>query len=158
MIDHLVQELTDNPRYEKFAVRLALVREPGLRRGAPVLSSPESVFEAFRGMKALDRECLAVALLDVRNRMVGVHAVHVGSSHQSFVDPVDVFKAAILANSHAVVVVHNHPSGDPSPSQDDIRTTHRLQRAGEILGIRVMDHIVVAEDGFVSLRERGLLL
>lgn len=157
MIDNLVRELTDNPRYERFAVRLALVREPGLRRSAPVLGSPESVAAAFRGMKALDRECLAVALLDVKNRLAGVHAVHIGSSRQSLVDPVDVFKAAILANASAIVVVHNHPSGDPTPSQEDIQTTRRLQRAGEVLGIHVLDHIVVAEDGFVSLRERGLL-
>lgn len=157
MIDNLVQELSEHPRYDKFAVRLALVREAGLHRGAPLLGDPESVFTAFRGMKALDRECVAVALLDTRNRMVGVHAVHVGSSHQSLVDPADVFKAAILANSHAVIVIHNHPSGDPTPSQEDIHTTRRLLQAGEILGIRVLDHIVVAEDGFVSLRERGLL-
>ncbi len=157
MIDNLVRELTDNPRYERFAVRLALVREPGLRRSAPVLGSPESVAAAFRGMKELDRECLAVALLDVKNRLAGVHAVHVGSSRQSLVDPVDVFKAAILANASAIVVVHNHPSGDPTPSQEDIQTTRRLQRAGEVLGIHVLDHVVIAEDGFVSLRERGLL-
>lgn len=157
MIDDLVQALNDKPRLERFAVRLALIREPGVRRSAPLLSSPEAVYQTFQSMAALDRECLAVALLDTKNRLVGVHAVHIGTVTQAFADPSDVYKAAILANVRAIVVVHNHPSGDPNPSPEDIHATSRLQQAGKVLGIRLLDHIVVAEDGFVSLREKGLI-
>ena len=86
----------------------------------------------------------------------GVHAVHVGSSRQSLVDPVDVFKAAILANASAIVVVHNHPSGDPTPSAEDVRVTKQIRQAGENLGIDVLDHIVIGGNRYVSLKERGL--
>lgn len=157
MIDDLVQILNERLRLDRFAVRLALVREPGERRSAPLLGSPQAVYETFRSMATFDRECLAVALLDAKNRLAGVHSVHVGTAMQAFAEPSDVYKAAILANSRAIIVVHNHPSGDPRPSSEDIESTRRLRRAGEVLGIRLVDHIVVASDGFVSLQEQGLI-
>lgn len=154
MIEDLVCELHDSPRVDRFAVRVALVREPTARR-LPLLDRPELVAEAFKALTAMDRECVAVALLDTRNRLVGIHAVHVGTTSHSTVGPADVFKAAILANANAIVLVHNHPSGDPTPSDDDIALTRRIQAAGQTLGIAVLDHVVVACDGFVSLRQRG---
>ena len=83
--------------------------------------------------------------------------MHVGTTTHSVVGPGDVFKAAILANAHAIVLVHNHPSGDPTPSSDDVDLTHRLKSAGQLLNINVLDHVVVAHDGFVSLRQRGVI-
>lgn len=158
MIDDVLRGLTENPKYDRYQVRLALVREPPARnRTAPLLDSPEAVYQVFRPLSRLDRECVVVALLDVKNRLAGIHAVHVGTSNQSIVAARDVFKAAILANAHAIVVVHNHPSGDPAPSPEDFATTHRLVSAGDILGIRLLDHVVVGEEGFVSMRHTGIV-
>ena len=158
MIDDLVRSLSGTTRFDRYAVRVALVREaqPSSPR-APLLDRPESVYEVFRPMTTLDRECVAVALLDARNRLIGIHAVHVGTTTHSVVGPGDVFKAAILANAHGIVVVHNHPSGDPTPSSDDVDLTHRLKSAGQLLNISVLDHVVIAHEGFVSLRQRGVI-
>ncbi|MGV8041459.1 MAG: RadC family protein [Thermoanaerobaculaceae bacterium] len=155
MIEQLATELQEDRKFERYAVRIALVREPGAK-SQPLLDRPEVVAEVFRTLTRLDRECVAVALLDARNRLCGIHAVHVGTTTHSTVGVADVFKAAILANAHAAVVVHNHPSGDPTPSNDDIDLTRRLQDAGRLLGIAVLDHVIVADDSFVSLRQRGL--
>jgi len=157
MIDDLVCGLNHHSKFEKYAVRLALVREPQPAKRPPTLDRPEVVAEVFAPMTSLDRECVAVALLDARHRLIAVHAVHVGTPTHSYVGPGDVFKAAILTNASGIVLVHNHPSGDPSPSEDDAELYRRLKRAGELLGVAVLDHVVVAQDGFVSLRQRGVV-
>jgi DNA repair protein RadC len=156
MIDDLVRGIAESPRFEKYAVQIALVREP-TARSHPVLDQPDAVARAFQAMAALDRECLAVALLDTKNRLIGIHAVHIGTPSASLAHAADVFKAAVLTNARSIVLVHNHPSGDPSPSPDDVATTRRLRDAGRILGIEVLDHVVVGTDGHVSLRDRGVL-
>ena len=156
MIDDLVRGLSGGDTFERFAVRVSLVRDASPRT-LPLLDRPDMVAEVFKAMTALDRERVAVALLDARNRLVGIHAVHVGTPTQSTVGPADVFKAAVLSNAHGIIVVHNHPSGDPSPSEDDVCLTRRLKSAGDTLGIAVLDHVVVASDGFVSLRQRGVI-
>ena len=89
--------------------------------------------------------------------MNAIHAVHLGTSSQSPVGMPDVFKAAILSNSSAIVLVHNHPSGELTPSRDDIELTRRIKEAGEILGIPLLDHVIVADSGYVSLRETDQL-
>jgi len=156
VIDDIVSGLKQTDRFDRFAVRVALVRDLP-RRSLPLLDRPEEVWRVFTALASLDRECVAVALLDTRNRLVGIHAVHVGTRHHAVVGPADVFKAAILANAHGIVVVHNHPSGDPEPSQDDIELTRQLRSAGALLGIAVLDHVVVTDSGFVSLRQRGVV-
>jgi len=156
MIDDLVRGLAGGEAFERFSVRVSLVRDVSPRE-LPLLDRPELVASVFRAMTTLDRECVAVALLDAQHRLVGIHAVHVGTATHSTVGPADVFKAAVLANAHGIILVHNHPSGDPSPSEDDIELTRRLKKAGETLAIAVLDHVVVACDGFVSLRQRGVI-
>lgn len=156
MIDDLVKGLGKGSAFEKYAVKVALVRESTARQH-PILTCAEVVARTFQALNDLDRECVAVALLDVKNRLVGVHAVHVGSTSQSLMNPADVFKAAILTNANAIVLVHNHPSGDPNPSPEDIQSTRRLREAGLIIGIAVHDHVVVGVDGYVSLREQGII-
>ena len=158
MIDDLVRSLSGNTRFDRYSVRLALVREPPAPSvRAPLLDRPEAVYELFRPMTALDRECVAVALVDARHRLVGIHAVHMGTTTHSAVGPGDVFKAAILANARGIILVHNHPSGDPSPSEDDIELTRQIRFAGQTLAIQLLDHVVVANDGYVSLRQRGVI-
>lgn len=109
-----------------------------------------------------DREVFLVICLNTKNKVIAVHRAHVGSINSSIVHPREVFKSAFLNNSASLIVAHNHPSGDPSPSQEDIHVTKRLCEAGKILGIEILDHIVVGEKrngriNFVSLKEKGYL-
>jgi len=101
-------------------------------------------------------EVFGYLLLDARHRLLSCRQVHRGSRTQTSVEPSEVFKDAILANAHAIIVWHVHPSGDPTPSADDVELTRRLAEGGELLNIRVLDHLVVARGGWVSLRERGV--
>jgi DNA repair protein RadC len=140
--------------------RIALVREPGVKlaerphlrtcaEAAPILA---------QYIGDTDREVFAVALLTIRHRLLGLHTVSVGCLSSSMVHPREVFKPAILAGSAALLLAHNHPSGDPEPSAEDLALTRRLAAAGALLGIEVLDHVVLGEaDRFVSLRERGVL-
>jgi DNA repair protein RadC len=95
--------------------------------------------------------------LDGKNRIACVDCVSVGSLNQSIVHPREVFKTALISNAAALVLIHNHPSGDPSPSSEDIAITRRLKEAGDLLGIKVVDHVIVGTDGMVSLLERGVM-
>ena len=101
---------------------------------------------------AADREIFVALHLNARNQPVGHEVVSIGS----LVHPREIFKAAILSNSAGVILVHNHPSGDATPSREDIELTRRMVKAGEILGIEVLDHIIVAGDRFLSMKETGL--
>lgn len=141
-----------------YRVHVALVRE-GNRRTAPVVHDAVSVANVARqlGMHDRDREVFLVLHLDVKNRVISHEVMGVGHLTSALVHPREVFKAAILANAAAVVVVHNHPSGDPEPSREDAELMRRLMRAGQLLGIPVLDHVVIGDDRHVSLAERGEL-
>lgn len=95
--------------------------------------------------------------MDGKNRICCVDCVSVGSLNQSIVHPREVFKTALVSSAAALVLVHNHPSGDASPSSEDIAITRRLKEAGELLGIKVLDHVIVGDKEYVSFVERGLL-
>jgi DNA repair protein RadC len=140
--------------------RIALVREPGVklaeRPQVRVAADAAPLVAQYIG--DTDREVFAVALLTVRHRVLGLHTVSVGCLTSSLVHPREVFKPAILAGSAALLLAHNHPSGDPEPSAEDIALTRRLIAGGQLLGIEILDHLILGEDGrFVSLRERGVL-
>jgi DNA repair protein RadC len=122
------------------------------------LRSPEDVFRHFGArLRRLAQERFVVVYLDGRHRVLGEEMVSQGTLTASLVHPREVFRPALRASAAAVILVHNHPSGDPTPSAEDRAVTERLARAGEILGVRVLDHVVVAERGYVSLREDGAL-
>ncbi|WP_100332825.1 RadC family protein [Bacillus xiapuensis] len=105
-----------------------------------------------------DREVFFVMCLNTKNNVVAVHRCHVGSLNSSIVHPREVFKSAILNNAASVIVAHQHPSGDITPSMEDIKVTKRLVEAGKLLGIEVLDHLVVNNNnGFTSLKERGYI-
>ncbi|MCC5949943.1 MAG: JAB domain-containing protein [Nitriliruptoraceae bacterium] len=127
---------------------------PASRR--PELCSPEQaaavLLPSFAGA---DRERCVAALLDTKHRLLAIALVSVGSIDHTFMAPREVFRDALLANASAVVVAHNHPSGDPEPSADDERITRRLARAGELVGVTLLDHLVVGGDRWVSLARRG---
>ena len=140
--------------------RIALVREPGVKLAErPELrSAAEAVPILAQFIGETDREVFAVALLTVRHRLLGLHTVSVGCLTSALVHPREVFKPAILAGSAALLAAHNHPSGDPEPSAEDVALTRRLAAAGQLLGIELLDHLIIGEAGrFVSLRDRGAL-
>ena len=107
-------------------------------------------------MSALEQEYLKVMLLDSRNRVLDIVEVYHGSLNSSQVRVGELFKAAIRRNSASVIILHNHPSGDPTPSPDDIALTRAIVQAGKLLDIEVLDHLVIGRRQFVSLKERGL--
>jgi DNA repair protein RadC len=122
------------------------------------ISSPLAAYTYLEAeMAGLDQEQLRVILLDTKNRVIAFHLVYQGTVNSAHAEPRDIFREAIRQNAVSLVIAHNHPSGDPTPSQDDIEVTNRLAEAGRVLGIEVADHIVIGKGGrYVSLRERGL--
>jgi DNA repair protein RadC len=105
-----------------------------------------------------DREVFLVMMLNTKNQVIGLHRAHVGSLNASIVHPRDVMKSAILNNAASIIVSHQHPSGDTTPSREDIEVTKRLAEAGKIIGIEVLDHVIVSHTGkHVSLKEKGYL-
>lgn len=126
---------------------------PFVRRN---VSSAADVYDAFRTTcTAADRESFFSVLLDTKHRVLGVEEAARGSLTSTIVHPREIFKAVILASAAAVIFVHNHPSGDPTPSREDVEITRRLREAGELLGIRVLDHVVVGHDRYVSMVDDG---
>lgn len=108
-------------------------------------------------MRFLDRENFRTVSLNTKNQVLGVDSVSVGSLNSSQAHPREVFKDPIRRSAAAIILVHNHPSGDPAPSQEDILVTRRLVEAGQILGIEVLDHLIIGDGRFTSLKERNLL-
>jgi len=123
----------------------------------PVIHSPGDAAALVQyEMSALEQEELRVVLLDTRNRVLDIVFVYRGSLNSSQVRVGELFKDAIRRNSAAIIVVHNHPSGDPAPSPDDIALTRAIVEAGKLLDIEVLDHLVIGRGRYVSLKERGL--
>jgi len=122
------------------------------------MRGPVDIFRHFQAeLRDLRQERFVVVLLDARHRVMRTEIVSQGTLTASLVHPREVFRPALRDAAAALVLVHNHPSGDPTPSREDREVTIRLARAGEILGVRVLDHVVLAERGYCSLREEGLL-
>ena len=143
-----------------FALARKMARE--LQRESPVLDNPENVVELLRAENMLkNSESLQVLLLNTRHKLISVAEISNGTRDTILVDPGAVFKKAIEAGASAVVLVHNHPSGDPSPSDADIKTTRDLIRAGKLLKIEVLDHVIIGRatterpKDYASLRELG---
>jgi DNA repair protein RadC len=142
--------------YQIPAVRIALVRERTIASSLRVIRSPEDAAGILGEVIGdRDRETFAVLLLDTKHRVIAVHIASIGSLDSAPVHPREIFKAAILANARAVILGHNHPSGDPEPSQHDVHVTRRLAEVGKLLDISVLDHIIVGDRVHVSLRTRG---
>lgn len=128
-----------------------------LEVGARIHGPADVHHHFFERLRDCESEHFHALLLDGRHRVMGEVLVSQGTLTASLVHPREVFRAAIRRCAAALVLVHNHPSGDPEPSSEDRQVTERLVRAGEVLGIRVLDHVVVAERGYHSFREAGAL-
>jgi DNA repair protein RadC len=123
----------------------------------PSLRSPADVARLLMAeMGHLQQEHFRVLYLDTRNRVLGQETVYVGTLNASHARIAEIFREAVKRNCAAIIVAHNHPSGDPAPSPEDILVTRRLVEAGEMLDIEVLDHIVIGQQRYVSLKERGL--
>jgi DNA repair protein RadC len=126
--------------------------------GRPEVTSPEAAAELVLPLLAgADRERCVALLLDTKHRLLERVTVSVGSVDHTFMAPRELYRDALVANAAAVVVAHNHPSGDPAPSRDDELVTRRLVAAGEVVGVELLDHLVVGGDGWMSLARRGLV-
>lgn len=119
-------------------------------------SSPDQVFETFNFLRHEAKEYFLSIHLDGKNRICCVDEVSVGSLNQSIVVAREVFKTALLSSAAAIIVLHNHPTGDPTPSREDIEITRRLKEAGEIIGVKLLDHIIIG-DSYVSFVSQGLI-
>ena len=123
----------------------------------PSIGTPSDFARLFMAeMAALDREHLRVVLLNTKNQVIGVEELYSGSVNSALVRPAEVFASAVRRNCPAIAVVHNHPSGDPAPSPEDVEITRQIYEAGRLLDVELVDHVIIAQGQFVSLRERGL--
>lgn len=121
-------------------------------------SSPEQIFRHFRyRLAGLRKERFYTILLDTKNRIIREEMISEGSLSQSIVHPREVFLPAVRESASAVLLVHNHPSGDPNPSREDREITTRLREGGELLGIRVLDHVIIGTAGYYSFSAQGIL-
>jgi len=122
-----------------------------------VVRSPSDVAQILIAeMAHLEQENFRVLYLDTRNRLLGSETVYVGTLNASHIRVAEIFRDAVKRNCAAVIVAHNHPSGDPSPSPEDVEVTRQLIAAGKLLSIELLDHLIIGQQRFVSLRERGL--
>jgi len=123
----------------------------------PIVKTPEDVVNLVRSrLKGKKKEYFLAILLDTRNQLIKVAEISIGSLDASIVHPREVFKEAISASAASVIFAHNHPSGVPEASEDDINLTKRLAEAGEIVGIDVLDHIIIGDEKYLSLKREGL--
>lgn len=156
--DELLKEMMRRPIPKKKVgiIRLQMVKENRTLYGMKRFSQPKDAVDTVTPLLAMsDREIMLVMSLNTKLEPLAVEIVAVGSLNVCSVDSRDIFKHAVLNNAAFIVSFHNHPSGDPEPSRQDKQITIRLEKAGEILGISLIDHIIIGDYGFYSFREHG---
>ncbi len=158
------QELRDEAGLEpfeaaRFLSAVHIGRKIGMAgKGDPIgIDMAADIAAEFDYLRTEKREHFCAVFLDAKNTILRVATIHIGTQTASLVSPSDVFREAIREGAVSIAVVHNHPSGDPTPSAEDILVTDRLVAAGRLLDIHVIDHIIIGERKFVSFRERGLI-
>ena len=122
------------------------------------INEPSTIANLYMDeMRYLQKEHFRIVLLNTKNQIIVTEEISVGTLNASIVHPRDVFKAAIKRNSNSMILIHNHPSGDPTPSNEDINITNRLIDAGNIIGIKVLDHIIIGDNRYISFKEKNLI-
>lgn len=183
LAEHLLSKHNGNLRYLREATLEELLAERGIGPAKAVaikaaiemgkriagdiqvrrtIKSPEDVKNTVKEMlmeemRNYDREHFRVMYLDRKGGLLFMEDVSIGGLHSSIVHPREVFKTAVKKSSASIILVHNHPSGDPAPSTEDIEVSKRLIEAGKIMGIEVLDHVIIGENKYCSLKERGLI-
>ncbi len=138
-----------------FEIGKRFAREPGMT-GCPV-RGPGDIARIFMDeMRHLDKEHFKAALLNTKNQILKVVTVSIGSLNASIVHPREILKPAISASAASIILVHNHPTGDPAPSREDVEFTRRFAKCGELIGIRLLDHVVIGAGRYRSLKEGGV--
>ena len=141
--------------------KVMLVKDGNQKAEQKSITCPNTARDIVSSYLAgVDREHFVALMVDQKHKVIGINTVSVGSLNSSVVHPREVFKPAILSNAAAIILAHNHPSGDPMPSAEDIEVTRRLVAAGETLGIAVLDHIIIGCEvtgRYVSLKEQGII-
>lgn len=146
--------------YRVPSYRVELVREGVISSTVcPLhLTNPRQVADMLMDhLRLRDRECFLVMLLNTKNSIIGINTVSIGNLNSSIVHPREIYKPAILKGAASIILIHNHPSGDPSPSQEDLDVTRRVSDAGNLLGIPVRDHVIIGDGCFYSFKEHGLI-
>jgi len=143
----------DGGTYKGYKVSVKLVRE-GLQNYFPKkIRNPEDVYNFLKDIENLDREVFYTLHLDAGNHIISCEEVSKGSLFATYVSPREVYKGAILSSSASIIAVHNHPSGDPTPSSEDTGTTKRLYEVGEIIGIPLTDSVIIGQGKYYSMQE-----
>ncbi len=153
--------ILEHDRIVRFKVIRAVYERLTVREGTEEyvtqsIRDAHAVCALFSFLQQETKEHFLALHLDVKNRILCIDRVSTGSMTSSVIHPREVFKTALLSSAASLLLIHNHPSGDPSPSRDDISITEKLKRAGELMGIAVLDHVIIGE-GYVSLKEKGYL-
>ena len=143
--------------------KIVAVRECATDTTTPIIDKPQLAVDYWHSHVVTaphfnpDVECFVVILLNTRLRVRGHNVVSIGSLNESLAHPREVFRAAVIGAAYGILLMHNHPSGDPTPSEADMRTTRRLVESGTVLQIEVKDHIIVGHERYYSFREAGLI-
>ena len=119
--------------------------------------TPKDIWNELKDIRSKNKEYFIAFYLDVRNYVIKKETISIGTLNASLVHPREVFEPAVRNLAAQIILSHNHPSGDPSPSEEDIKLTRQLLAAGKILGIEIIDHVIVSEKGFVSMKEKALM-
>lgn len=141
------------PKYE-----VMLVKESSILADRVAVKAPDDVSEILMPyLRCKPQEHFIIAMMSSKNCVIGIYTVSIGSLSHTIVHPREVFRAAILGNCASIILAHNHPSGDPSPSPEDVELTKRLVEAGDLMCVKVLDHIVIGDNRFYSFKAEGLI-
>lgn len=151
--------LVDSGTWYKIPVyKVLLVKDGNTPSDVKAINSPADVVDTLGNyLEGADREHCVIALLDRKGKIIGINTVSVGDLSSSIVHPREVFKPAIILGAASIILCHNHPSGDPAPSREDIEITRRLVEAGQLLQIEILDHVILGDNCYCSLKEKGLI-
>ena len=139
-------------------VSLKVIKESSVLYSNRRISTPIEAVNLLRNLlEDCDREKMLVCCLNTKNEPTNISVVSIGSLNSSIVHPREVFKTAIISNSASILIAHNHPSGNSTPSKEDINITERIKKSGEIIGIKMIDHIIIGENSYTSLKEDGII-
>lgn len=137
-------------------VSVRLVREASMMYKKRTVGRPADGYEIFKEfLEDLDREAFVVLSLNTKNQPLSINTAHIGNINSSIISPACVMRVAILSNAASIMVAHNHPSGDTSPSEADIQVSKRLEEAAGLMGIRLLDHLIIGDEAFLSMKEEG---
>jgi len=140
-------------------VKIHMVKDGRIKYRTKQIQNPKDLADlGLKFLKHADREIFLLVCLNTRNHINCIHIVSIGTVNASLVAPREVFKIALLSNASEVAFIHNHPSGDTEPSEDDLKITHRLAECGKLFDIKLLDHVIISDDGkYESFLERGLI-